>query len=939
VIASVLAGCNPGGPLTTLPDETSCNHGARAAQCMDLPPTRAHDVWTVDGVRAPAEYWGAVSLPLANLHAQAAGGSVYVSVTDPGSPGSTRRVHVFVDEMPVSPNSREVAIYVDAHRFDTGPAGLSTDDVHYVVDLESGTARVESVNWGAGGAFRWVPADARGLEAKLSTCRAGQGSVGDVRVCDLELAFNLPRGYSQPAAGEVEGIGFGLSDDLRATVMPEEMANAPNGLDPLVDRRRLMTLLFRRPEGVPFSFMSWNLAHWGTDFEWNQTGSPFRDVSLDEYAQVMADYDIVAVQEMWSTADARELLGRINVERAKNGLPPDFLYGPVTYDPGILGKLTATTFERQGGVFIYSRFPQVAQSQLIYSACRGEDCFKPKGALWVRLDVSGDMRRHYPGVCAQNPSGQGCPPTPTHELYVDVFDTHLQAGGDAICSEGTMYEYAGACLGIAAAAPATGPLAPLFSTLSLACDAGGLEGARRLCLQSPLEVRTAQLAQLNAFINAVQASSRPHYSIVAGDLNTNGRTLNLDSGHYRVDGCLGDDPGLTGEYGAMLAALGVAADASPDVISPPDWVSAHPEAFDWDIDHGDVAREMDFDWERCGRSSHPGEDGPANPLDGGVGDPVPAPRICDAGGWSDVRPVRTPDAGTLDAGTTDPAGCPEAPCELRSDPRLDYILVRPPALPAEGLSEPPGYLISRARGADGTELPVWQSLWPATKQDPSAHMCLAAGFDPGAGHNDGLRRLSDHAPIVANLELGILREPGIFHPGWPHDLTARVKSINATGETDCFADLCAPLDPYVSFWGHRLGLDGSNESFVTDVATTQCSGWTPSYPVDTCMDDWYVSAHVEPGVYLDHRVRPTLWDSDGLHGVDDSYTTLPEHAEPQVRMSWRDSTIDVFVGSTELRASTYEGPEAMSATDPWTWCTRTVPVSLCLQVDILETRP
>ena len=916
---------------------------------MDLPPTRAHDVWQVDSVRAPTEYWGSVTLPLANLSAQAVGGQIYVSVTEPPTASSTRRVHVYVDQMPVSVNSHEVALYVDAHRFDTGPAGLGTDDVRYIVDLASGDARAERVNWSAGGAFRWTRIDPRGLEARLGVCRSGQGSAGDVRVCNLELAFNLPRGHSQPAAGDVEGIGFAFSDDLRSVVMPEELAEpAADELQPLVDRRRYMTLLFRRPDAVPFSVMNWNMAHWGRDFEWDQTNSPYRHVTLEEFAQVMADYDIVGVQEMWSTADARELLGLINIERRKNGLPPDFLYGPVTHHPSILDKLTQSISEPQGGVFIYSRFAQVAQDTIVYHACRGEDCFKTKGALWVRLDLSSVLREGRDVACDQNAADFGCPSTPTHELYLDVFNTHLQAGGNAVCDGlddvGDYCAGAGLGSGLAGFIPVVGPAAaPALAVAATACTAATGVAMTLLCRKSPIEVRTSQLAQLDSFIEAVQAGSRPHYSLVLGDLNTNGRTLNRDRDRYREDGCLGEygDGDHSGRYGEMLTALGVAASSSPDVVAPDDTINPHPEAFDWDIDHGDVAREMDYDWEHCGRSSHPGESGPviltgATP-DGGVGDPIPPPDCTDR--WSADPPLRV----ITDGGTAAPDTCPQAPCELRSDPRLDYILVRPPALPSEGLFEPPGYLMARRRGADGADLPQWTLLWPAVEQDASAHLCLAAGYDPSADEVAGLRRLSDHAPIVANLELGILREPTRFHPGWPHDLVVRVETYDATGETDCWRDLCGPLDPYVFWWGHRVDPTGLSRNFVPldNMESDRCSGWSGSYPAKSCMDTWVLTDHVEPGTYLEHRIKPTLFDDDGLHGDDDPYGSLADGGDPFVKVRW--STREILVSRHADRDDAppdFHGPVRLDTTDPWRWCTRTgEPVFLCYRVSTLEARP
>ena len=906
---------------------------------------RAHDVWTVDAVRAPAEYWGSVTLPLVNLQAQAAGGRIYASVTEPTAETSPRRVHLYVQDMPLSIDSSEVAVYVDAHRFDTEAAGLARDDVRYVVDLTTGAARAEKVDWGARSRFRWRSIDAPGLEASLGECREGLGSVDKVRVCDLELAFDLPRSHTAPAAGDVEGIGFAFSDDLRSMVMPEELAGPrEDGLDPLVDRRRYMTLLFRRPDGVPFSIMSWNVAHWGRDFEWELTQSPYRHVTLAEIAKVMADYDIVGVQEMWSTEDARELLRLINIQRDAQGLPPHFLYGPVTHHPSILESLTESYSEPQGGVFLFSRFPQVAQGTIIYEDCRGEDCFKPKGALWVRLDLSGILREgRDPGCEDKNNAGLGCRATPTHEVYLDVFNTHLQAGGNAVCDG--LIDVSSYCAAAGLTAPVIGAIpavglaaAPALATAVGACFIGGSAATYELCRQSPMEVREAQLAQLASFVADVQAESRPHYAIILGDLNINGRTLNNDRRSYGEDGCLADydDGDHSGRYGYMLAKLGIASDFSPEVVAPNDHINPHPEAFDWDIDHGDVAREIDWDWERCGRSTHPGQRGPVPLVGGGLGGEPIGPPNCDER-WSTDAPEREIRDGAVDS----PDSCPQAPCELRSDPRLDYILVRPPALPSEALREPPGYLVARGRAADGTELPAWEVLWPAVEQDSSAHLCLAAGYDPSEGEVVGLRRLSDHAPIVAQLELGILREPTRFHPGWPHELSVRVNAYDATGKTDCWRDICAPLDPYVAWWGHRVDRFLVSRDFVPaeEKETDRCSGWMGSWPADDCMDRWVLADHVEPGEYREHRVRATLFDEDDV-GSDEAYSSLAEGGDPFVKVLWSEGDLVVSrYADREVAPASFEGPQRLLSSDPWRWCTRDEPVSLCFVVSTEEVRP
>lgn len=106
------------------------------------------------------------------------------------------------------------------------------------------------------------------------------------------------------------------------------------------------------------------------------------------------------------------------------------------------------------------------------------------------------------------------------------------------------------------------------------------------------------------------------------------------------------------------------------------------------------------------------------------------------------------------------------------------------------------------------------------------------------------------------------------------------------------------------------------------------------------MDDWFLSDHVEPGAYFEHRISPSLFDDDGVVSDDDQYTTLPDEEEPTVKIKWatqnivvsREKVADVFPAS-------FTGPERLRSTDPWRWCTRSNPVSICFRVSTLEARP
>ncbi|MEZ4249427.1 MAG: hypothetical protein R3B99_14455 [Polyangiales bacterium] len=88
--------------------------------------------------------------------------------------------------------------------------------------------------------------------------------------------------------------------------MPEELVVGPTDLSTaLLDRTKQVSLVFGRPEGVPFTFLTWNLARWGEGAERALAGGTFEHLPLSEHADLIWEYDIVALQEVWQISTPR----------------------------------------------------------------------------------------------------------------------------------------------------------------------------------------------------------------------------------------------------------------------------------------------------------------------------------------------------------------------------------------------------------------------------------------------------------------------------------------------------------------------------------------------------------------------------------------------------------------------------------------------------------
>ncbi len=514
----------------------------------------------------------------------------------------------------------------------------------------------------------------------------------------------------------------------------------------------------------------------------------------------------------------------------------------------------------------------------IYDRCRGEDCLKPKGIQWARLRLRGQDA--IPESClADRAKDGGCPPEATDEAYVDVFNTHLQATGPLLCNDGVdasafLLEL---CAGNALIPPGLcESLSPIAKGLASSCN-----------VVSDEEVRQSQLEQLREFVASVVDEGSDQPAILGGDYNIDGRTLTI----------------AEEEYAGMLDDV-----LGRDLETTDDLISTAPEAFSWDIDHSDLAREEpQYDWERCGHGTSHG---------------------------TELQIGQNPFADGSFPSALDP-DCPAWECDVAGDEaheRLDYLFVRPPAAREDG--DPPGYFLARTLDA----APLWLPLWPTDAPDGDrSHLCAQAATEEEGIPSD-FPRISDHRPIVTELEFLTLRHPGRFHPAWNHTVRSRVTSVTLTNEPDCFLDLCGPRDPFVEFEGWATdagtGLPVPSPGIRALASCDNRDAGSLVAADNECMDPWFLTQRAPAGAYTQHSVTWRLFDSDT--GFDDEIVTIDGTYHPRLQVNWDTSMFEVYADGEVPETARYEA--GLRTSDPLRWCSSIQSPSFCVETSLEEQR-
>ncbi|MEZ4249426.1 MAG: hypothetical protein R3B99_14450 [Polyangiales bacterium] len=457
-------------------------------------------------------------------------------------------------------------------------------------------------------------------------------------------------------------------------------------------------------------------------------------------------------------------------------------------------------------------------------------------------------------------------------MYVDVFNTHLQARNPTICQLSDT-ELAAVWAGLLAQCGSPEiPLVPAPVVCAAAITA--LQANTAFCgLRTPEEVTASQLRELGEFVDRVVGERRDQPALIAGDFNVDGRRLL--------------SPFIPCEiwlYGAILDELRI---TPPESTTPADdTITPYPAiAFLWAIDHGDAAREES-------QRTTGARAGTARASGSGSSPGTGAPT---ARTWS--------TAARRGAATTS-----KTTAGLHPDSS--------PAYPTES-DDPPGYLLTRSEGT------IWEPLFPSNA-DANEHLCALADFryrTPwGYDGTSTTGRLSDHRPVAARFELTPLRIPGRYHRGVDHTLDIRVASMDASGTTDCMGNLCRPLDPYVMLAGEALA-PGSTTPVAAPARNQRaiCSGWSLSTADGPCIDDWSYTTPVPAGSSLEHALTIELWDddlADRRTGADDHLTTVNPGRDAQFVVDWRMGTWDVRVAQTGEAPDDWEGPMPFFSSDP-----------------------
>jgi len=624
-LASMLAalvGCSAGeteevgdgtAPLVTdiVPTSDYCNSGLKGGECVSAPPadSSALDRFNVDGEFDPKEYANALELPYTDMKLKATA-KVYVQTVWnkqnpdlPIRPGG--RLFVYFKDIPfnafdVVPSSEwGMRVYVDGTRFAGSKMCFDSADRRYDVNFVQhavttmrpvgGTNTCDVLTQG------WTTAANTAPQFAVKGCAPDPTTAKVIR-CSGELSiFIASADLVPPVVGPQKltpGIGFGVTSRRGTGAMPEYLAALAIAYPflELGDRTKFPTLLFGPPAGpqsFPLKIMSWNVRRFASP----GLKGPFAAVGSGDIGEFLAPYDVVALQEGWDKGAVETIHDHANQKRKALGLAPFALHGPIDFNPsltkaieqsvGTVGLCAWATIQpgsskegkcetsgTHGGLWVLTALPLAQSGRQVYSDCKGEDCFRAKGAQWVRLYVNpptsenqachGDV---FDGVVTQS----GCDPLGSGDHFIDIFNTHLQASSPQLCDAlalDSLAEVKNLVL--------TASVSPYAAVGLLALQA--LVSADLNCGSSDEGVRKKQLQELNAYVASVAAKDRP--AIIVGDFNLDGKAL-----------------AAGGEYATLVKELHLGP-PSP-VASTDDQATPWPNDYDWDVDHSDVVRTLE----------------------------------------------------------------------------------------------------------------------------------------------------------------------------------------------------------------------------------------------------------------------------------------------------------------------------------------------------------
>jgi hypothetical protein len=839
-----------------IPTSATCNPGIGPSSCFNLPPsvgliaTPQPPLWDltapkrvkIDGTWGALEYAGESELPYTDFAIRANGKVHLKAFQSKNALGVTvlGTLLVFLEDIPINlegavgaggPAAGYVSLFVDHSRFTGTSFQAEGRDRLYVIDVLQGTlAKVyELVPDGQGGFTLYENAETFPWAKK--PCKLDPSMAGLWR-CSAELLLPLPAdAFAEPAPSLQPGIGLAVFGNFGRGSMPEETAKVfveqNVFIPPYYDRRWAQTLLLGPPRGFTNTFMSWNVRR----SKMSSLGGPYTNAVDDEaIGRYLALNDIVALQEGWNLDMMTRVLGFANARRATYGLPPFVANGPVDFELSTFKSVVAMVAGpvignegSTGGLWVYSSLPVASEGYHSFKACKGEDCFKAKGVQWVRLLLNPPSPKNSGPGCkpwSTDSPASGCDFPPSGGHYVDVFNTHLQADNPRLCQDAQLSNSIKEAIPLAMANPILAYAYLMLKTLA---------EKDWNCAQSDASVRAEQLQEAAEYIATITANRNDRPVIILGDFNIDGRTLDYHGSN---------------EYTRLLRSLGVGPSLPPGSSSTPrsDIISPWRWDYDWDIDHGDIARERpEIQWQDTPQQQ---------------------------GGRC---------AGTFigDLGGSEASNCKFAG-NFDGTQRFDYILVKPPTPPDSATFASSKWV---AKKADTVDPGVWFSPWP--------------GFTNN--HGGPGNRLSDHKPVVATIELAPLVAAPKYHKDWKHNLTIQVVSANGTGEGDCDGQ----LDMYPRMWAFRQrngvwekrmnrieGAVCGDRNAVSLQAHGHCVGSWGYFP-------WGAPEPQDPSQDWQHNLTLSMWDADSWCSGDDLLTVVPGARWVQQYIVWNPGRINM----------------------------------------------
>ncbi|KNC83211.1 hypothetical protein SARC_04536 [Sphaeroforma arctica JP610] len=202
--------------------------------------------------------------------------------------------------------------------------------------------------------------------------------VNAIQESDLQQSY-----YAVATAEATHGIGANgnvISEDARRDLDKADAYNVEAASSRKKTLRFLTYNIFIRPPGI------------------QSAGTDYKDLRLQLLPSVLAEYDVICLQELFGTGSDRR--NRLLSDLAKHGL------GYSVFLPYQLGYFPPKLID--GGVTIVSRYPIEFSDFFVYSDAYlfTADVWTSKGILLARVQV---------------PQADGNP------LSVDVYSTHMQA--------------------------------------------------------------------------------------------------------------------------------------------------------------------------------------------------------------------------------------------------------------------------------------------------------------------------------------------------------------------------------------------------------------------------------------------------------------------------------------------------------------------------------